>query len=234
MSLTLCNLPFSASDIFELFLSPCDPCRSSKWWNRPSLGASSRDTWACEPCWRKKNNGVRGLSREGYTPPTEYAEVNEYGGNGVPGLYREDQATPTKYTEVNGKVTDTAKILTDPPPTHNTLPSLHVSAFLDYLIVWEGQRSSFQSFLALFYLLSSSPCLWALLGALSALRPFGRFVFYFYSLPLFLSLWEDVSSCCGSFAAGAVGEILLRWVSFLSFLSHTKLISLYLMSKWWL
>lgn len=58
---------------------------------------------------KKKNNGVRGLSREGYTPPTEYAEVNEYGGNGVPGLYREDQATPTKYTEVNWKVTDTAK-----------------------------------------------------------------------------------------------------------------------------
>lgn len=72
-----------------------------------------------------------------------------------------------------------------------------------------------------FYLLSSSPCLWALLGALSALRPFGRFVFFFtFTLCRSFSLWEDVSSCCGSFAAGAVGEILLRWVLFLSFLSH--------------
>lgn len=233
MSLTLYNLPFSVSDIFELFLSPCDPCRSSKWWNRPSLGASSRDTWACEPCRRKKTMAFAVFPAKATPLPPSTRRWTNTGEMAFPVFTAKTKPRLPSIRRWTGKWRIRQKILTDPPPTH-TLPSLHVSAFLDYLIVWEGQRSSFQSLLALFYLLSSSPCLWALLGALSALRPFGRFVFYFYSLPLFLSLWEDVSSCCGSFAAGAIGEILLRWVSFLSFLSHTKLISLYLMSKWWL
>lgn len=188
MSLTLYNLPFSASDIFELFLFPCDPCRSSKWWNRPSLGASSRDTWACEPCRRKKNNGVRGLSRG---PRRLHHSHRVRGGERIQGkiVFREDQATPTKYTEANGKVTDTAKKSHGSTTyTYSPFTSCFCISGLSYRLRGIEVFFPVTPGVVLSPELLSVP-LSSSRSALRSpsLRPL-RFLLYFYSLPLFLSL----------------------------------------------